>query len=43
MFDGFPLAFAVCALTALTYALQSWWPVLALLCLLVVTIPMGER
>ena len=41
--DGFPLAFTVCALTALTYALQSYWPVLGLLCLLVVTIPMGER
>ena len=43
MFAGFPLAFTVCALTASTYAFQSYWPVLGLLCLLVVTIPMGER
>jgi hypothetical protein len=41
--DGFFLALTVCALTASTYAFNSYWPVLGLLCLLVVTIPMGKR
>jgi hypothetical protein len=41
--DGLPLFLTVIALTASTYAFNSYWPVLGLLCLLVVTIPMGQR
>jgi hypothetical protein len=39
---GFPLAFAVIALTAAIIPF-GYWAALGLLCLLVVTIPMGER
>ena len=39
--DGLPLFLTACALTALTYATQSYWPVLGLLCLIPLTIPCG--
>jgi hypothetical protein len=40
--DGFPLAFTVIALTAAIIPF-GYWAALGPLCLLVVTIPMGER
>ena len=39
--DGWQLLTLVCFLTALTYATQSYWPVLGLLCLIPLTIPCG--
>jgi len=39
--DGLPLFLTACALTALTYATQSYWPVLGLLVLMALTIPCG--